>query len=177
MSDPEAHRHLQTDRLDLRPVDLADADALYRILGDPRNSMYLPGGHLESCDDTRTWVERYRAHWDSCGLGYWTARLRTTGDVIAVGGAERRPGFWNLLYFVDRDHQGNGYGTELAEAARRAAAAVDPDLPLVAWIHEDNVSSHAVARRLGLTDHGLREAGHWKGEPMHYWADREPGQG
>jgi hypothetical protein len=32
-----------------------------------------------------------------------------------------------------------------------------------------------VARRLGLTDYGLLGAAHWNGEPMHYWADREPG--
>ncbi len=175
--DTAGHRHLQTDRLDLRPVDLADAGALHRILGDPRNSTHLPGGHLEGPEDTRAWIERFRTRWDRSGLSYWTARLRATGSVVGVGGAERRPDFWNLLYFVDRDHWGNGYATELARAAQRAAAEVDPDLPLVAWIREGNVASQAVARHLGLRDYGLREAGHWKGEPMHYWADREPAPG
>jgi len=171
------YRHLRTDRLDLRPVDLADAGALHRILGDPRNSAYLPDGHLERPRDTRAWIERFRARWEHSGLSYWTARLLATGTVVGVGGAERRPDFWNLLYFVDRDHRGNGYATELARAAQRAAAAVDPGLPVVAWIHEGNVASQAVARHLGLSDHGLLEAGHWKGQPMHYWADREPAPG
>jgi RimJ/RimL family protein N-acetyltransferase len=171
------YRHLRTGRLDLRPVDLADADALHRILGDPRNSAYLPDGHLERLLDTQAWIERFHARWDRSGLGYWTARLLATGTVIGVGGAERRPEFWNLLYFVDRDHRGNGYATELARAAQCAAAAVDPDLPLVAWIHEGNVASQAVARHLGLSDHGRLEAGHWKGQPMHYWADRGPAPG
>ena len=58
-------------------------------------------------------------------------------------------------------------------SARRES--VDPDLPIVAWIHEDNAPSQGVARRLGLTDYGLLGAAHWNGEPMHYWADREPG--
>jgi RimJ/RimL family protein N-acetyltransferase len=62
----------------------------------------------------------------------------------------------------------------MMSAAPRAAAAVDPGLPVVAWIHEGNVASQAVARHLGLRDYGLREADHWKGEPMHYWADRGP---
>ena len=97
--------------------------------------------------------------------------------MIGVGGAECRPGFWNLFYLVDADFWGNGYATELARAAQRAAGAVDPELPVVAWIHEDNAASQAVARHLGLKDYGLLEAFHWKGEPMHCWADREPAPG
>jgi RimJ/RimL family protein N-acetyltransferase len=174
-----AARHVLTGRLDLRAVGLADADALHPILGDPRNSRFLPGGALASPGDTRAWLERFGVSWQENGLGYWTVRLRADGTVIGVGGAERRPEFWNLLYFLDRDHWGNGYATELARAAQSAARSRDPGLPLAAWIHEQNTASQAVARRLGLRDHGLRdhglvEAGHWQGEPMHYWADRAP---
>ena len=47
------------------------------------------------------------------------------------------------------------------------------------WIHAGNAASRAIAARAGLTDYGFGEAGHWKGEPMHCYADREPafGQG
>jgi RimJ/RimL family protein N-acetyltransferase len=164
-----------TARLDLRAVRLADAGALHRILGDPRNAGYIPGGALEGPADTLAWIERFRSGWDLAGLGYWTVRLRATGTVIGVGGAERRAEFWNLFYFIGRDHWGNGYASALAAAARDAARARDPGLPLAAWIHQGDVASRAVARRLGLRDHGRLEAGHWKGEPMHCWADREPG--
>ena len=163
-----------TGRHDLRAVGPADADALHPILGDPRNSRFLPGGALASPGDTRSWLGRFGASWERSGLGYWTVRLRADGTVIGVGGAERRPEFWNLLYFLGRDHWGNGYATELARAALSAARSRDPALPLAAWIHEQNTASQAVARRLGLRDHGLREGGHWDGEPMHYWADRAP---
>jgi RimJ/RimL family protein N-acetyltransferase len=171
------HRRRLTDRLDLRAVDVGDLDALHRLTSDPAYSEHVPGGPQETSGDTRAWIERFRGRWDVSGLSYWTVRLRATGKVIGVGGAERRPGFWNLFYLVDADHQGRGYATELGRAAQRAAGAVDPGLPVVAWIHEGNAASQAVARRLGLRDYGLREAGHWKGEPMHYWADREPGPG
>lgn len=46
--------------------------------------------------------------------------------------------------------------------------------PVVAWIHEENAASQAVARHLGLADYGQREPQHWDGEPMHLWADRQP---
>jgi RimJ/RimL family protein N-acetyltransferase len=174
MSSPRGHRHLLTDRLDLRAVDAGDVDGLHRLTSDPVHSDHIPGGLQETPESTRAWIERFRSRWDMIGLSYWTVRLRATGSVIGIGGAECRPGFWNLFYLVDADHWGNGYATELAQAAQRAAESVDPDLPLVAWIHEDNAASQAVARHLGLKDYGLLGAAHWKGEPMHYWADREP---
>ena len=163
-----------TERLDLRAVDPGDVDGLHRLTSDPVHSDHLPGGVQETPESTRAWIDRFRGRWDMTGLSYWTVRLRATGEVIGTGGAERRPGFWNLFYLVDADFWGNGYATELARAAQRAAESVDPDLPLVAWIHEDNGASQAVARHLGLKDYGLLEPAHWNGEPMHYWADREP---
>jgi RimJ/RimL family protein N-acetyltransferase len=91
-----------------------------------------------------------------------------------VGGVERRPAFWNLYYSLAPAHWGHGYATEVARAAQSAARALDAGAPLVAWIHADNAASRGVARHLGLRDYGLRETGHWKGVPMHYWADRPP---
>jgi RimJ/RimL family protein N-acetyltransferase len=173
-SSPAGHGHVLTDRLDLRAVDEADARDLHRLTSDPRYSDHIPGGLQETPQSTSAWIERFRGRWAIIGLSYWTVRLRATGQVIGIGGAECRPGFWNLFYLIDSGHWGNGYATELSRAARRAAGSVDPGLPLVAWIHEDNTASQAVARRLGLTDYGLLGAAHWRGEPMHYWADREP---
>jgi RimJ/RimL family protein N-acetyltransferase len=168
------HRHVLTDRLDLRAVDEADVEGVHRLTSDPVHSDHIPGGWQETPAATRAWIERFRGRWDTTGLSYWTVRLRETGEVIGIGGAECRPGFWNLFYLLDSRHWRNGYATELARAAQSAAESVDPELPLVAWIHEDNAASQGVARRLGLKDYGLLGVAHWKGEPMHYWADREP---
>jgi RimJ/RimL family protein N-acetyltransferase len=165
-------RHLLTDRLDLRAITPGDVAVLHPIMSDPGNCALIPEGPKESPEASQAWIERFSARWAANGLGYWTVRLRSTGTVIGVGGAGRRPGFWNLFYLLDSQHWGRGYGTELALAAQREAVAVDADLPVVAWIHEDNVASQAVARHLGLQDKGLLAAQHWNGEPMHCWADR-----
>jgi RimJ/RimL family protein N-acetyltransferase len=168
------HRHLLTDRLDLRAVDGDDVAALHRLTSDPLYSDHIPGGLHENPETTRSWIEGFRGRWNAVGLSYWTARLRATGQVIGIGGAERRPGFWNLFYLVDARHWGHGYATELARAGQQAAEVVGPRLPVVAWIHADNAASQAVARHLGLNDYGLLETGHWRGEPMHYWAASKP---
>ena len=174
MSSAQEAGLLQTDHLDLRPLTPRDLDVLHAIISDPRNCVHIPEGPQNSLEASRAWIERFSARWTVAGLGYWTVRLRDTGTVIGVGGAERRPRFWNLYYLLDRSYWGRGYGTELALAARHEAGLADPALPMVAWIHQDNAASQAVARHIGLKDYGLLEPQHWDGEPMHYWADREP---
>ncbi|MFG2821775.1 GNAT family N-acetyltransferase [Kitasatospora sp. NPDC048365] len=175
MSDfSELHRML-TDRLDLRAVGQHDLDALHRINADPRTWTHLPEGRHASLATTRDWIDRAAARWHTDGLSYWTARLRSTGEVIGIGGAQRHePGFWNLYYRFDPVHWGRGYATELARAAHDAAYRHDPDLPFIAWVHAHNAASRAVADRLGLTDLGLRPDPAF-GEPMHCYADREVG--
>lgn len=170
-------RHLLTDRLDLRAMTQDDSELLHPIISADHNRRYIPAEPEQSPADTRAWVERFSGRWAGHGLGYWTVRLRATGAVIGVGGAGRRPAFWNLYYLIDQNHRGHRYATELARAAQQEAAAVAPDLPLVAWIHQQNAASQAVARHLGLTDYGLLEPGHWNGAPMHCWADRPPAFG
>lgn len=177
MSGHQGARHRLTDRLDLQAMTLDDVDLLHPIISEDHNRRYIPGERLESLAASRAWIERYSSRWAGHGLGYWTVRLRATGAVIGVGGAGRRPAFWNLYYLIDQNHRGCGYATELALAAQREAAAVAPDLPLAAWIHQENAASQAVARHVGLTDYGLLEPGHSNGEPMHCWADRPPSFG
>ena len=187
MNQPPWPRRLRTDRLDLLAITVDDLAAVYRITADPRHTKYMPGDQSESEQAALAWLERRVSRWDTGGLGYWTARLPAagesatgepaTGELIGIGGAERRPGFWNLYYLIDQAHWGRGYATELARATQRTAAELDPELPLVAWIHADNAASVAVARHLGLTDYGLLEPRHWQGEPMHCWADRNPAPG
>jgi RimJ/RimL family protein N-acetyltransferase len=175
MADTAEPGHTLTDRLDLRAMCIEDVAAIHRIMADPRNRIHIVGGAHDSVEMTRAWVERFSARWEANAIGYWTVRLRTTGDVIGVGGVDRRRDFWNLYYLLDSPHWGRGYGTELARAGQQAAAAIDADLPLAAWIHADNAPSQRVAHRLGLRDYGQLEPEHWKGAPMHYWADRDPG--
>jgi RimJ/RimL family protein N-acetyltransferase len=147
-----------TDRLDLRPVDpVADLEALSRLFADPEGWWYEPAGRHTNVGTSRRWLERAAERWTSDGLSYWAARLRADGTVLGVGGVQRHgSGTWNLFYRLDTAFWGHGYATELGNEAVRAAAAVDPSVPVIAWVLEHNAPSRRVAERVGLTDHGLR---------------------
>ncbi|MFF7635698.1 GNAT family N-acetyltransferase [Kitasatospora sp. NPDC008050] len=162
---------VETERLDLRPVHPDDLDALHAINRDPEVWRHQPAGRHAEIAQTRDWIERAVARRPE-GLSYWTARLRTTGAVVGVGGVQAQGrGHWNLYYRLAPAHWGRGYATELSRAAIDAAHRLRPELPVFAWIHAHNAGSRAVAGRLGLIDHGLRLDPFLR-ELLHLYADR-----
>ncbi|WP_329565709.1 GNAT family N-acetyltransferase [Kitasatospora sp. NBC_01266] len=172
-----------TERLELRAVRLDDLDPLFAINSDPEVWRHRPQGRHAEIGQTREWIERAVEGWAS-GLSYWTVRLRAvggagdgTGPVIGIGGVQeqRARGHWNLYYRLAAAHWGRGYATELSRAALAAARQHTPQLPVFAWIHPQNPGSLAVAGRLGLVDHGLRQDPIYR-DTLHLFADRPPAQ-
>jgi RimJ/RimL family protein N-acetyltransferase len=153
----EDHRLTLTDRLELRAVDPErDLDALFSIWSDPASWLHAPEYRHPEQQTTRDWLELEASRWAD-GLGYWTARLRETGEVIGAGGARRHEaGFWNLLWRIDGARQGQGYATELGRAAIAATPTVDDSLAAIAWVVPINAASRGVALRLGLIEHDQR---------------------
>ena len=83
------------------------------------------------------------------------------GSVIGVGGCARRFDLrWNVHCRLTPAVWGHGFAGEIVAAARAAATAVDPQIPVVAYLLEHNHSSRSTAERSGLTlawrgpDHG-----------------------
>ena len=145
------YRIVTTARLTLTEVTADDLDDLYALSADPRVWEHFPSGRHLDVDTTSKQIETFRISWDEAGLGYWTARSRTTGEFIGVGGCARRGGsLWNVYYRVRPEAQGHGYATELVEAGQKAAHDVDPELPVTAFMLEHNFASKRTAERAGL---------------------------
>lgn len=174
-----ALRRVETDRLELRAVSADDLDELYELMSDPRVWTHLPSEVHTDRARTATQVARYAAAWDLDGLGYWTAWLKD-GSFAGIGGCWRRGGpVWNLYYRIRPEHQGQGYATELARAARAAATTVDAGLPVIASVLAHNYASRAVAQAAGLrlVWQGRDPGGPAAGKLRLVFADREIGAG
>jgi RimJ/RimL family protein N-acetyltransferase len=143
--------------LDLRcPDPSGDLDELFPIFSDPAGWWYDPTGRHIDPEQTREWLRRAAARFETDGLSYWTVRGRDTGEIIGVGGAQRqRTGAWNLNYRIASAEQGKGYATELARAAYAAACSLDANVPFIAWVAPHNAPSRKVAERLGLANRGI----------------------
>src|ERR1700759_640394 len=80
-----------TERLDLRrPDPQDDLEDLFSIFSDPDGWWDDPAGRHTDRERTREWLSRAASRFDSDGLSYWTARLRSDGTIIGVGGAQRQ---------------------------------------------------------------------------------------
>jgi RimJ/RimL family protein N-acetyltransferase len=167
------HLHVLTERLDLRKTDpVGDLDDLFVIFSDPDGWWFDPESRHTDRARTQAWLTRAAARFDEDGLSYWTVRRRDTGAIIGVGGAQRqRTRAWNLNYRLGTAHQGHGFATELGRAAQAAAAAVDGEVPFIAWVAPHNTPSVKVAERLGLTDYGQRTDPSDEQQRL-AWADR-----
>ncbi len=90
----------------------------------------------------------------SCGFG------PTATTLIGISGSPVDTAVWNVYYRLSPAAWGHGFATELASAARAAAAASNLQLPVVAYLLEHNTGSRRTAERVGLTlawrgpDHG-----------------------
>jgi RimJ/RimL family protein N-acetyltransferase len=156
----KTHRHLRTDRLVLAALGAADLDEMYALHSDPLVWEHMPWArHTARAQTAELLAEQERA-WTFDGLGYWSART-ADGEPIGAGGCVRHAGpVWNLYYRLTPKAWGHGYAGEIVTAALAAAADVDPDRPVTAFLVEHNTGSRRVAERAGLTlawhgpDHG-----------------------
>lgn len=138
-----------------------DLDDVFRIHGDPRTNVHDlagPGRDLESC---RKLLDKWLAHWDTYGFGYWVVEIADTrrsdhrdGAVVGVSGV--RHGVWlgrpflNLYYRFVPEAWGCGYASEVARYAVQWATSTHPDLPVLARTRPGNIASRRVAEAVGL---------------------------
>jgi RimJ/RimL family protein N-acetyltransferase len=140
-----------TSRLVLSPIGLDDLDDLLLLYGDPQVA-YWTGPWTAAT--VEAWTADMAARWAADGVGKWLARDRQDGSLVGRGGFTR----FDLdgedvleLGWVVRDAlTGNGYATELGQAAIAWAAVYQPDLPIVAFTEVHNRASRAVMERLGM---------------------------
>jgi RimJ/RimL family protein N-acetyltransferase len=144
--------HIGTDRLDLVPIDVADAEEMAAVLADPDIYVFI-GGSAPSTDELR---ERYRA-WIAgpapAGEAWhnWTVRLRFEDQPIGqlqatvVEGGRRA----DIAWVVGRRWQGRGYASEAAKALVEWLGA-NGVITITAHVHPDHAASARVAANAGL---------------------------
>ena len=149
-----AEAAIGTERLELSPLRVADADELVGVLGDPALHEFI-GGRPDTLEELR---RRYAAMVAGPGRPgelwrNWVVRRRA--DAAAVGTVQatltRHAGGWRaeVAWVVGVPWQGRGYAVEAARALvgwLEAAGAGE----IVAHIHPGHVASARVSAGAGL---------------------------
>jgi RimJ/RimL family protein N-acetyltransferase len=145
----ESVRHIETDRLILRPTAPGDFEAWARFAADPEVMRHL-GGVQPRSTAWRGFIAMAGA-WQIQGFAMFSVIEKSTGNWLGRIGPwmpEGWPGTevgWGLV----REAWGKGYALEAA------TAAIDWSFRQLGWsevihtISADNAGSKAVARRLG----------------------------
>lgn len=144
---------ITTDRLTLRPFDVADIPAYAAIRRKPGVMRFLPRPAEPIDEDTRSAraLETFSATWAEHGYGPWAVLL--AGDLIGHAGLRFVPeeGVTEVLYLFDPAHHGRGYATEAARAALDFGFGTLNLDRIVAWAMPANGASLAVMDRAGMT--------------------------
>ena len=173
MSDPPM-RHLETDRLRLRPLTLDDVPALTEgLFSDPKVTW---DGRVYGEADARALVEAKGRHLELHGFGMLGVEDKATGELIGYAGLQHLEGGdeIELGYYLRRSAWGRGFGTELARASIEAAFRDLGCDALVAVVRPQNAASKHVLGKAGFQFDGL---GHHYGEDVEVWRLRRSGRG
>ncbi len=145
---------IETPRLILREMDMADLDAVAAMLSDSEVMRFWPRPYTRS--EAAEWVERQRARYRRDGCGYWLAVLKDSGRPVGQAGVimmevdgTREPA---LGYIIDRPFWRRGYATEAAAAGRDWAFETLGCSRVITLVRPENIPSIGVALKLGMVE-------------------------
>ncbi|MDO3696368.1 GNAT family N-acetyltransferase, partial [Curtobacterium flaccumfaciens] len=144
-------QEIRTDRLLLTPLTPADIDDVHALFSDARTWQHLPTGRHVARSSSVDMVQRKIGGRARHGLGSWAVRSASDHAFVGVGGVDMTAGgVWNLGYRLAPAAWGQGFASEIALAAVRAAGDTAPDVPVTGRVLTNNPASAAVLRRAGL---------------------------
>ena len=167
---------IETDRLILRPLEPADADAHIEMMGDKDVASFLTADKTPASREER-WRQfaSYLGHWQIRGFGWFSAIEKDSGDWVGRVGPWMPEGWPGLEcgWSIKRAHWGKGYAPEAAIASIKWTFDQFPDLyRIISVIDPENQNSQAVARKIGEEKSG--EIFDYWGFKLDVWAaDRD----
>ena len=161
---------LETPRLLLRPPRMEDFDAWALFLEDEEATRYI-GGTQVRATAWRTFMGMCGC-WHMTGIAMFSVIEKSSGKWVGRLGPWYREGWpapevgWGIV----REHWGKGYASEGAAAAMNYAFDVLGWEEVIHCIHEDNLASQGVARKLGSTYQRPVTMPHpFENTPVHAW--------
>jgi RimJ/RimL family protein N-acetyltransferase len=141
---------LRTDRLLLRPLEQADAEAYAAMRYHPEVARWLMPLDRDPLDAARSNIGRFSQSWNERHYAPWGVFL--DGGLIGQGGLNFVPEFGEteVLWALHPDAWGMGYATEMARAALDYGFREIGLKLIFAMTKPDNLASQAVMKRLGL---------------------------
>jgi ribosomal-protein-alanine N-acetyltransferase len=141
----------ETDRLRLRPVELSDAEDIFRYAGEVSPTRFMPFQRHQDIADSVTFAQRCVDCWVSGSAFPWAVTEKMSGRFLGVLELRLSPPKADFGYIFAEPFWGNGFATEAASAVVAWAITQPSILRVWATCHPRNGASAAVLRRAGLS--------------------------
>lgn len=143
---------LETERLQLREMDLSDMRALSRMLCDDR-VMYAYEGAFDE-RQVAAWMQKQLRRYEESGFGLWAVVGKEIREVIGQCGITMQEYGERTVpeigYLFAYEHWHRGYATEAAAACREYGFRALRFDVLYSIIRDTNLPSQRVALRCGM---------------------------
>lgn len=146
-------RLLQTNRLELRPLQQSDGQDLFGAFRDVETMRFMDSLPHSDVSESITHLERMLSP-SSC---WWAITLKEQPHVIGFVGYLGNPGVPGMGYFLHRAHWRQGYMTEAVTAALDYGFDKTVGLGLdrvELWINDGNIASQRLAEAVGFARQG-----------------------
>jgi RimJ/RimL family protein N-acetyltransferase len=153
--------NLQTSRLHLRPLAVADAPAIFAIMKDPEAMRFWDWPALSDPAVAADIVASQVAAMDAGGALYWVAALSPNGpaigtcDLSEIDSHHRRA---EIGFLFHRRYWGKGFASEAIQAIVAHAFVTMRLERLWARFHTGNDASKKLLERLGFSHEGTLKA-------------------
>ncbi|MDK2801916.1 MAG: GNAT family N-acetyltransferase [Oscillospiraceae bacterium] len=143
---------IETDRLYLRELTLADFNDLCKMLQD-EEVMYAYE-HAFSDDQVRNWLNLQIRRYKKDGIGLWGVIHKETDMMIGQCGLTIQECFGNKVveigYIYQKEYWNKGYAVESAKACKVYAFEKLKIKEVYSIIRDTNISSQKVAKKNGM---------------------------
>ena len=161
---------LATDRLNIRPLEMEDAEALHAFWANAEVRRYLWDGKVLPMETVRAIIRQSIADFDAHGFGFFSLDLKATEPVIVGFCGFRR--FEDgeqieLLFGILPEYWGEGFVTEAAREVLRHGFEEAGITRVIAAADTPNQRSVRVLMRLGMSFQARRE---WHGLDTVFYA-------
>lgn len=156
-------RRIETERLLLRPLTLADAEDVFKWVGDPVVNRYMPYPLYENVDQVKRWIADIKD--EDLEFGF---ELKATGRVIGAGsvGYDKERAAYELGYNLNRAYWGKGFATEASRAMLKWAYDALGARDFVANHAVSNAASGNVIRKCGFQFERYGQYGRFDGSEV-----------
>lgn len=140
---------LETERLILRPLTVADAADEFEWLSDPRVTRFMPYNTYTRIEDVEAWLRSVEAEEEEYHFGFVR---KSDGKLIGAGsiGPNATGKAWDFGYNIRYDCWNQGYATEATRAMIRFARDEKGATAFGASHAVDNPASGRVMEKCGL---------------------------